>query len=246
MKILTLNTWNNQGPWKERWELIFKGLQELRPDIVAFQEVFDRSWAEEVQRRSGYKHLVFPREPGGLMLLSHYRVEASECMTMVTQASSEEYKRYALYAKFAAGTQTISFFNTHLSWQLHEGKTREAQVGELLKFIKRCAGAGQGPIFVTGDFNAPPDTTEIRTMMLEGGFIDLFGTLFPKISGLTWDNQNKFAAGSSVPLPDRRIDYIFMRGVSITKVGAVEVVLDKPSNGIYASDHFGVLTEVNL
>lgn len=244
MKILTLNTWQERGPWKERWEIIFECLREFAPDIVAFQEVFNRTWAEEVQRRAGYPFLVFPEEPGGLMFLSRYPVKDSACLTMAAQAPSEEYKRYALYARLEADSREVAVFNTHLSWRTPETEIRQAQVGELLDFVR--SRAGKMPNFATGDFNASPDTKEIYRMMLEGGFIDLYGVKNPADPGLTWDNRNPFAAGSSIKMPDRRIDFIFMQGVSITKVGSVQRVLTEPVNGIYASDHFGVLVEISL
>lgn len=244
MKILTLNTWQKKGPWKERWEIIFQGLQQHRPDVAAFQEVFNRDWAEDVKRRSGFEYLVFPEEePAGLMLLSRFPVREWEYMTLATQSPTEEYRRYALYAKLEAeGGKGLSFFNTHLSWRLDEGEVRKLQAGELLEFIRRRAD--KGIVFVAGDFNAPPQTPEIHRMMLESGFIDLFGVKNPGEPGLTWKNSNPFAAGSSVLMPDRRIDYIFMQGISITKVSSVQVVFTEPVNGIFASDHFGVLAEI--
>ena len=42
MKILTLNTWQERGPWRERWEVTFKGFEIFRPDLAAFQEVFEK------------------------------------------------------------------------------------------------------------------------------------------------------------------------------------------------------------
>jgi endonuclease/exonuclease/phosphatase family metal-dependent hydrolase len=242
MKILTLNTWQERGPWKARWELIFRALDQFRPDVAAFQEVFNREWAAEVGRLSGFDHFVFNEQHGGLMFLSRYPVLESACLTMATQSPSEEYKRYALYAKLETESKAVSFLNTHLSWRLNEGEIRERQVEELLNFVKeRVSG---GPAFVMGDFNAPPDTKEVRRMMLEGGFIDLYGVQNPGDPGLTWCNKNPYAAGSSVPLPDRRIDYIFMQGVSITKIGEVKVILDQPHDEVFASDHFGVLAEI--
>ncbi len=239
MKILTLNTWQERGPWEKRWGIILKGLAQYQPDVAAFQEVFNQNWARVIQERAGYDHLVFPEEPGGLMLLSRFPVEESACLTMKKQSPTEDYFRYALYAGLQAGGQRIAFFNTHLSWRLDEGPIREAQAEELLDFM---AEKSQGqPAFAMGDFNAPPNTAEIRKVMLEGGLVDLFGALHPKDPGLTWNNSNPFAAGSSVKMPDRRIDYIFMRGLPISRLASVEMVYTQPEQGIYASDHFGLL-----
>src|SRR3989338_7816751 len=114
MKILTLNTWQERGPWKKRWEIILKGLQDFAPDIVAFQEVFSRDWAEEVKHRAGFDSLVFPEQPGGLVLLSRFPVVERECRTLATQSPTEDYKRYVLYAKLETDSQSFAVFNTHL------------------------------------------------------------------------------------------------------------------------------------
>jgi endonuclease/exonuclease/phosphatase family metal-dependent hydrolase len=148
MKILTLNTWNTRGPWKERWEIIFKGLELLRPDVAAFQEVLDKKWAEEVKARTGFENLVFPENGSGLMMLSHYPVTEWKYKTLATQSPTEDYKRFVLYAKLEAGSRSLSLFNTHLSWQLSEGEIREHQVGELIAFSKQHAG-GKEPAFFT-------------------------------------------------------------------------------------------------
>ena len=243
-RVLTLNTWQEKGPWQDRWEIILRGLQKEKPDIAAFQEVFNEGWSLQCQERTGYPFRVFPKEPGGLMILTRYPVKESGCLTMKTQSPTEDYLRYALYAALEIEGRKVAFFNTHLSWKLDEGEVRMGQVEELLQFIHDKTG--NGPVFVTGDFNAPPGTTEIKKMMLKGGFVDLFGALHPKDSGLTWNNKNPFTAGSSVKMPDRRIDFIFMRGIPITQVNSVKLVLTESEQGIYASDHFGVIAEVSI
>ena len=244
VKILTLNTWQERGPWQKRWDIILKGLEEHSPDIAAFQEVFNRDWAKELQVRSGYEHLIFPEEPGGEMLLSRFPPEESECLTMKTKSPTEDYDRYALYAKFSVAGRSTHIFNTHLSWRLEEGDIRKRQVEELGHFIR--AKAGREAAFVVGDFNAPPESLEIQKMMLESGFMDLFNVMHPKDPGLTWNNMNPFTVGSSVKMPDRRIDYIFVRGISMPKLQSAELVYTQPVEGLYASDHFGVLAAVDF
>ena len=49
MKILTLNTWQERGPWQLRWKVISQGIAEYQPDLIGFQEVFNPDWAQEVK-----------------------------------------------------------------------------------------------------------------------------------------------------------------------------------------------------
>ncbi len=245
MKILTFNTWQERGPWRKRWELIFQGLRQYQPDVAAFQEVFNPEWARQVQKKIGYPFLVFPREHSGLMFLSKYPVRKWECVTFKTQAPTEDYKRYALFAELNADGITAAVFNTHLSWRLDESSIRERQAGELLDFIRKKTGTAWSAAL--GDFNSVPQSPEVLKMRDEGGFRDAFGESHPNRPGNTWDNRNPFAAGSSVSMPDRRIDFIFWRPavkrMENFDLRAADMVFTEPAGDIFASDHFGVLAE---
>jgi len=242
LKVLTLNTWQECGPWEQRWEIIFQGLETYQPDLVGFQEVFNPDWAEAVMKRSKFPHLVFSSDPSGLMILSKFPVCQWSSYTMKTKSLTENYKRYALFAELEVGKNRFAVFNTHLSWRLEEGKIREGQVDELLAFINDKAPSAE--TLVMGDFNSTCKTSEVRGMPDKGGFVDSFAALHPEAPGLTWDNRNPFAAGSSHPLPDRRIDYIFFRNASALLPGLVasDIVFDQPNReGVFASDHYGLL-----
>ncbi len=242
MKVLTLNTWQECGPWEKRWEVIFQGLDRYRPDVIGFQEVFNPAWAKTVMKRVGLPYLVFSPDPSGLMILSRFPVRQWNSYTMKTQSPTESYKRYALFAELEIEKSPFAVFNTHLSWKLDEGSTRENQVAELLAFMEAKASGLE--TLLMGDFNAPPKVPEIKRMLNPGGFKDTFGSVYPEAPGLTWDNRNPFAAGSSHPLPDRRIDYIFIRNASylLSELVDSQIVFDQPGgDGIFASDHYGLL-----
>ena len=244
MKILTLNTWQERGPWQIRWQVILEGLERFQPDIVGFQEGFNLRWAQEIKKKAKFPYLVFHPEPSGLMLLSRFSVKQSACLTMQTKSPTEDYLRYALFAELEIEKKRIAVFNTHLSWQADEGAFREKQADELLKFVE--AKAAGRDVLVMGDFNATPQAAEVRKMTGRGGFTDTFAELHPADPGWTWNNVNPFARDAHHPMPDRRIDYIFVRPVTgfLKDIESVRLVWDLPNHsGIWASDHFGVLTE---
>lgn len=242
MKILTLNTWTEKGPWRKRWETIFKAAGEIRPDVIAFQEIFNAEWAGEIQRRTGYPSLVYLPESqiSGLAVLSNYAVRKTECLEFKAQSAQKEPRRYLLSAEFELNGQTVLFCNTHLTWRLNESEIRYRQVDEILQVIKKNKTAEKAVI--CGDFNAAPDTPEVMKVT-DAGFTDTFIAVNRGSEALTWDNQNPYAASASSRLPDRRIDFIFTREFGTPK--ASRIVLKKPNeNGIFASDHYGVLTEL--
>ena len=248
-KILTLNTWQERGPWKLRWELILKGIQSLEPDVIAFQEVFNPDWAREVKKKSGYPFLVFHPERSGLMFLSQHTVVESLCHTFAEKSPTEDYSRYALFAEIKIGKKKINFLNTHLSWKPEEYATRERQISELLKFMKfrESENKSESSVLV-GDFNAPPSAPEIQRFIKEAKVTDAFAALFPDVKGFTWNNENPYIRNCSHPMPDRRIDYVFFKNVEnhLGPLEKAELVLNRPtSTGIWPSDHFGLLASFN-
>src|SRR5262249_1878579 len=104
-----------------------------------------------------------------------------------------------------------------------------------------------------GDFNAAPDSDEIRFMTGRcslGGrsvhFADAFGVVGHG-EGTTFSWRNPFA--SDFREPDRRIDYIFVRSPDQKARGeplASSVCFDRPVNGVYPTDHFGVVANLRV
>ncbi len=105
-----------------------------------------------------------------------------------------------------------------------------------------------------GDFNAEPDSTEIRFLRglhAIGGvstyLADCFG-LLGEGRGVTFDpTRNPFAAPTHEP--PRRIDYVFVRGPDRQVRGkplSARVVIDEVESGVCATDHYGVLAEVSM
>ena len=249
MKILTLNTWQERGPWQERWEIILEGLGRFQPDLVAFQEVFNSSWAREVQKRTGFFTLLDGSEKGGLVLCARYPAKRWGTFQL-TASPIEEYSRYALWAEFDVQGEALFVLNTHLSWQLEDSATRQKQIEDILRLIpEKIAGEKmfQQGFLLMGDLNTPPDSPEIQGLLREGKFRDLFGEKHPNEAGPSWDNRNPYAAGSGHELPDRRIDYLLARGRSrlLQRLVSCDLVYTQPNaQGIWATDHFGVLAEL--
>ena len=243
MKILTFNTWQERGPWKERWEVAFKELEHLRPDFACFQELFNAEWALKVRKRLGLHTLLFPKSPAGLTLYARPHAR-SWGMVELAKSRLEEYRRFALWSEFKVKGSRLVIVNTHLSWKLEDGASRLKQVEGILDLLKEKAEGAEA--IVTGDLNAPPHSPEIRKLTWEGKFKDIFRSLNPNEERFTWDNRNAYAGGAEHKMPDRRIDYILTRnaGPILGKPSFCDLVFTKPgAKGVWASDHFGILAE---
>ncbi len=260
LKVLTLNLWHDAGPYARRRELIRESIDRLDPDLIGFQEVLRRDGfdqARELLDGRGY-HLDFVRatefweKPGGGFgnaIASRWLV-LDRAERVLPDAGDEE-RRAALSVTVDSPFGHIPFTTTHLNWKLHHGWVRERQVVALCDFVlERRRDSGFPPI-ITGDFNADPDSTEIRYVSglhaLDGrgvSFRDAWKFAGDGGPGATWSSRNPWTHG--LLEPDRRIDYIFAGYPLANAMGAIErcrVVCDDGRDGVFPSDHFGLYAE---
>jgi endonuclease/exonuclease/phosphatase family metal-dependent hydrolase len=261
LRVVTLNIWNRLGPWEQRLAVIRAALQELSPDLVGLQEVIDtgdRTQADAIAEGLGYHTAYGMANPYGAgvslgnAVLSRWPVAATRVFPLPAGGTDE--RRSMLFAEIDSPHGLIPFFVTHLNWKLHESVVREQQVLEVAARVKAEAPIDGLPPVLVGDFNACPEASEIRFLKglqsLEGRsvyFVDCFEHA-GQGPGVTFDGtRNKFAEQyHEIP---RRIDYVFVRGPDTHVRGKptfAKVVFDEPRDGVFATDHFGVLAEITI
>lgn len=258
-RVATLNIWQIFGPWNERLVAIREGLAALAPDVIGMQEVLRYEGLDQasvVGADLGYEmawgkasdHHGFPL---GNAILSRWPIARTEVIPL-PQAGSDEH-RSLLFAELASPFGNVPFFCTHLNWKFSHGHVRVAQVRAVAEAVARLAPVSGFPPVVVGDFNAEPDSDEIRYLRGLTGlggpctyFADAFGVAGDGSPGVTFAKRNPHAE----PLrePDRRIDYVFVRGPDDIQRGEprdARVCFDQPaSNGVFPSDHFGVVATI--
>jgi endonuclease/exonuclease/phosphatase family metal-dependent hydrolase len=128
-------------------------------------------------------------------------------------------------------------FNTHFD---HRGEAaRRESASLLLRKVAEIAG-GEGPVVVTGDFNAAPDSEPYRILTARGpsGLVDALHASACPHHGPT-SSWNAFRAIE----PGRRIDWILVRPpVEVRQHG----ILSDTFDGRFPSDHLPVLAEVAI
>lgn len=226
---------------------VLEVLEREAPDIVGFQEVTDsmRTWLRE--HLSGYTLQGCGREKnchGESMLLGYrtgtcellalenhwlsptpdkpgstYGGDQSPCPRMVT----------AVRLRHDGSEQPFWFLNTHLD---HVGqRARYLGAMQLVQMISMRSE----PFVLTGDFNALPDSPEIRLItdaLTARGVVDC-------TAGLPGTYHD---FGRLPPELRQKIDYIFTDG-NCRGAYAVE---DLPVEGQYYSDHQAVVAMIEL
>jgi endonuclease/exonuclease/phosphatase family metal-dependent hydrolase len=263
IKAVTINLWNKQGPWPRRLELLRRGLAALDPDVVGLQEVLrlpgaGLDQAEELaaplEMASAYAP-AWPIAGGPLLmgnaLLSRWPILEQQSFALPVDDPADD-GRTLLYALLDAPGGRLPVYVTHLSWQFHLSHLRARQVRCIDDRARETLGRGTLPPILMGDFNAEPDSDEIRFLRGLGAlggrgtyWADCFG-IAGQGPGATFSRRNPYAA--DLVEPERRIDYVFVRGPDKHKRGeprAARLVLDAPdADGVWPSDHFGVYAEI--
>jgi endonuclease/exonuclease/phosphatase family metal-dependent hydrolase len=264
LSVLTLNLWHDSGPWPERQARIREWIDRLSPDLIGFQEALrapGRDQVAELLEGRGYRFEYAPatrfwREgspfsPGefGNAVASRFPIVEREAIALPDAGDGE--KRCALSVTLDAPFGALSFTCTHLNWKFRHGEVRERQVQAVCALALRRRMRGGFPSIVVGDFNAEPESAEVRYvcgLQSLGGrsvaFLDAFRTAGEGV-GITWSNQNPYAAAALEP--DRRIDYVFTGFPQRNGIGQLlhcRVVCNDEKDGVWPSDHFGVYAEL--
>lgn len=253
MRLLTLNIWNYTQPWNERRALITDLIANTDPDVVCLQEVrhdfrfeHGRGQGEQIAERAGRRvvsrvaqvYWPWPRVDEGLAILTRSapeRVMVRE-LTQLAQEREDENHRICLGVTVKESGRSVHVFNTHFSLG---PRARLQNARETYRFV---AASGEDPAFVFGDLNCEPDSTPIRFLTgdleVDGeraDLVDCWSSLYPDLPGYTYASFH----------PVRRIDYAFARNLTNSQVHA-EIVATESRNGVYPSDHMGILIDVNL
>ena len=225
MKVLTLNAWGAYGP-PERRPVLREAILQIGADILLLQEAnIPNNFLESLPYPV---RLYFPET--GLAILSQFPAREEKRITYQAASPLEPHLRGALFAQLEIERKTLWAGTTHLAWKADDGATRLAQVEELLVLAETL----RDPVLIGGDFNAEASDPPVRRMV-SGGFSDLQAD-----GGITWDNQNPFIQSHSVRFPDRRIDYLILRG-QLSPARCEVACRERGAGGLHPSDHYGVL-----
>ena len=266
VRIAAWNIWARYAAWEVRGPIVEAQLRAAAPDICLLVEVWDepggRSQAQELADALGdFDHvyasnLTFPDGVrAGNAILSRWPISRSEVRTLPLTApngssDADDEERLCVFAEIDGPRGPIQAFSAHLSWRADHGAIRQEQTRAIAEFA-RDTRPREFPAVLGGDLNAAPDTDEIR-MLTGHAAVPVPGIWFRDAwvhggdgPGFTWSNTNPWAA-TSLDV-DRRIDYVLVGHPKLGGVGDVvhtELLGDTPVDGVYGSDHFGLVTDL--
>lgn len=272
LRVLTLNCWNVSEPLEARLALIRDEIARLAPDVVGLQEIVVRrdgfDEAAAILAGLGYDYVFgasFRWNDAGQYLDRDAEGDAfgnaigarwpiaETCVETLPSLDGDD-RRSVLATIVDTPAGRLPFVTTHLEWRFDTGIVRERQVLAVATLLDEWRARGTLPPILCGDLNADPDSTEIRFLKglasLDGRSTylqDAWAIAGDGTPGFTWDNRNRFTA--LMYEPNRRLDYVLVGLPDRDGRGWIEsarVVLDAPREGVFPSDHFGLLVEVRI
>lgn len=258
LRVMSFNVrLNTAADSLDAWPLRREGVAALvrfhDPDLVGLQEPQRNQLDDLAARLPGYAWLGEPRADGGprdeysallyrtgrLDVLAHGTFWLSETPDVPgSRGWDAAYPRIATWARFRdrATGDTLLHLNTHLD---HVGERARAESARLIR--RRLAElAPAGPLVVTGDFNALPDSEPLRTLLSPDARPRLrdahaISAEPPYGPASTWN-------GFRALVPGRRIDFVLVgEGVRVLEHA---VLTDRLPSGRFPSDHLPVLAEI--
>lgn len=264
MRVVTINTWKGDGPYRRRLVLLAEQLLALEPDVVALQESLHthdgaHSTHEALASALGMdvayapgrdKRRLIEGEPhaswSGLAVLSRWPLTAQP--TVELPSDPDDGDRFAQIASVETPQGAVAVINTHLT---HLRTRDDLRVSQLRAVLEALDGLeGMRARVLCGDFNARPGSPAIE-YLARGDH--------------AWDARHAWMQGQHLKphatLSERNayvrdgvgahtLDYIWTLAPTVhahPELIEARVVLDQPdAHGRHASDHFGVMAEFGL
>lgn len=233
--------------WSKRKILVADLIRKSGADIIGFQEAERFQITDLVAALPEYDWYGIGRDDGGsgemnailvrksrFEIINPRTIHLSPTPNQVSIGWDARYKRTLTMAKLRdkATGQEFNFFNSHFD---HIGTIARFEAAKII--VSEVQKLGAAPVILTGDFNDRPGFDGY--LALAGALND--AAIATKTTAKGGDiSFNGF--GQSI-LAGNKIDYIF---ASKNLVVNSHEIITKLYNGNYPSDHFALLSEIEI
>jgi endonuclease/exonuclease/phosphatase family metal-dependent hydrolase len=262
VRVVVQNLWGIRGDWDARRAVLASGLRRLEPDLIAFIEAIKTADYDQVFDLLGPDYHVLhqqEREPDGqgASIASRWPLRDAHELDLNVTPRTGDFACTTLIAEILAPEPfTPLVFANHVpNWQLQFEYERELQALAAARFLEELVGERDVHVVLGGDFTSDPDAANVRFITgrqsLDGTSVcyrDAWESVHPGERGETFTRANPLLADWDWPF--KRLDYIFVRcglhGGPTLEIKSCERIFDEAADGVWASDHFGVVADLEL
>lgn len=261
IRVVSLNTWKNEGQYENRIQLIVDGLRMMNPDVILLQECFRCSEngydtaailagslglhchfapaREKLREHNGETLLSY----SGLAILSTFPCLDSWVLKLPSSVDGGE--RISFFCELEIENYRMGIVCIHFSHIRNEVDIRAKQLEHTLRALSSLRK--RFPCVLGGDFNCVPDSVEVKTAEgLAGDSINVlpvFGVL-----------QETSPIPRQKEISGRQIDQIWVlqevgsvRRIHVNAVdGGLCLGKKDTKSGLYPSDHAGVWADLEI
>jgi endonuclease/exonuclease/phosphatase family metal-dependent hydrolase len=256
-------TMNVLGPanadWDRRLPVLARGLRAARADVVALQEVpvRDTQGVVDTLLGPGYHVTPFTRTSddgvaGAIATRWPHRVVAEVDQRDPSRGDELPWAA-SMLVRLATPVGQVLVAHHKPSWPFPWEAARERQAVRAALAVEEHVGDGHAVLL--GDLDATPDAASTRFLRgrqpVDGVSVcyqDAWETVRGEAPGWTFDAANPLVrAGEVATAVSRRIDWILVRsglhGPTL-RVASCSLLLAAPVDGVWASDHYGVVADL--
>jgi endonuclease/exonuclease/phosphatase family metal-dependent hydrolase len=262
LRLLTFNLLTlSSASGRERHAAVRRLLPELRADVVALQEVTRGPALDQAAELLGPDFAIVDL-PGwtadhvGECLGTRWPL--GEVATLDEQVGDGAARAACVAVEVHAPQPLGPLLVVHhkAAYQLQLEHVRERQALATAQFVEELvSGRPELPVVLMGDLNAGPDAASLRFLTgrqsLAGSSVryeDAWEAVHGDAPGHTFSPRNPLVRAGQMPLErGRRIDHVMVRSGPhgpLLDVADCRLVFDEPVDGVWVSDHFGVLAEL--
>lgn len=257
MKVMSFNLrcdfiLDFKNRWDSRKELVFKVLDNYEPDIIGVQELTNKMHKDLISKIDRYNVVGQPRskrffvERNDILISKKYKILSNKTFWLSDKPEKvSTSKWYSIFPRICTTAviedeegHKIRICNSHLDFLF--SKAREFEIKKIVEYVEEEQRKEEMPTIILGDFNAKPDSVLVKNMK-NGFYSDRKFIASKDIDESLYEmsTMSKFKGNEK----GLHIDYIFVTNdVDIIKT---KIVRDN-FNGKYPSDHYPLVTEIEL
>ena len=244
MRIVTLNSWKNEGDYPRRLDLMARGLAALSPDVVCLQECFAGAGADTAAhlasalglnpyarptRAKSRMHAGAPvASTSGLAILTREPAIAESALALTSDPADGD--RIAQRLDLSAEGRRLRILNLHLT-HLRGAAFAPLRARQLAEALHWAAADGTVGLVVAGDLNAAATAPELAALNARVGF-EAATFLGPR--------------ADSHPPAGPAIDHLVLQAPGGWRVASRLRALDQAdAEGWFPSDHAAVVVDLS-